>query len=164
MANNLRFWVIRAGKKGAAQELFLEKNTIALAGSELNDLSKIKPTRESFYALYRKLHPDETRAGSSGIAGKFFRFKNEILIGDIVLYPELVEKLVYIGKITGAYKFIKSSEYPHQRTVKWKYAIPKIGFTQSARYELGAARTFYEFKKNKQELIEKMSTHYLLVK
>lgn len=60
--------------------------------------------------------------------------------------------------------FIESSEYPHQRTVEWKYVIPKKEFTQNALYELGAARTFFEFKKNIQELTTKMSDDSLFVK
>lgn len=86
-----RFWGIRAGKGGAAHKLFLSRGVIALADAKLSDLSKLEPTRDSFYAVYRKLHPDETRTGSAGIAGKFFRFTHEVVIGDFIVYPALPE-------------------------------------------------------------------------
>ena len=159
-----RFWGIRAGKGGEGHKLFLDRCVIALADAELGDLSKLEQTRESFYAVYRKLHPDETRTGSAGIAGKFFRFMNEVVIGDFIVYPALPEKLVYVAKITGKYKFVNTSDYPHQRAVKWTYVIPKKEFTQNALYELGAARTFFEFKKNIQELKAKMSDDFLFMK
>lgn len=166
MKNNSvpRFWGIRAGKDGDAHKLFLDKGVITLSDAGLGDLSKLEATRDSFLNAYRKLHPDETRPGSAGIAGKFFRFKHEVVIGDLIVYPALSNKLVYVANVTGKYKFIKTSDYPHQRAVEWKYVIPKKEFTQSALYELGAARTFFEFKKNKQELMDKMTDHYLFVK
>ncbi|MFH1235962.1 MAG: hypothetical protein V1685_03420 [Parcubacteria group bacterium] len=159
-----RLWGIRAGKGGEAHKQFLDRSVIALADAKLSDLSKIEPTRESFYSAYRKLHPDETRTGSAGIAGKFFRFTHEVVKGDFIVYPALSEKLVYVAEVTGKYMYVKTSEFPHQRTVKWKYVIPKKELSQSARYELGAARTFFEFKKNREELMAKMSDDYLFVK
>ena len=117
-----RIWGIRAGKNGDAHKLFLTKGVIALADGGLGDLSKLEATRDSFYAAYRKLHPGETRTGSAGIAGKFFRFGNEVVIDDFSVYPALPDKLAYVAKVTGKYTFVNTSDYPHQRAVEWKYA------------------------------------------
>lgn len=148
-----RIWGIRAGKGGDAHDLFLSDGVIALADAELGNLNKLPKLREEFYTAYRKKHPEETRTGSAGIGGKFFRFAHEISIGDLVVYPALRDKTVYIGSVTGDYVFDKASPFPHKRSVVWKYMIPKSEFSLSARYELGAARTFFEFKKNAQELL-----------
>lgn len=148
-------WGIRAGKGGKAHELFVEEGVIALEDVELGDLSKLDPNRDSFYSAYRDLFPDDTRTGSAGIAGKFFRFANEIEVGDLIVYPAISNRQVYVGEIVGEYEYVSASDYPHQRTVKWKYVIPKSEFSQAARYELGAARTFFQFKKNVGELVRK---------
>ena len=151
-----RVWGIRAGKKGDAHELFLEEKVIGLADAGLGDLAKIAPTRDAYYSAYRALHPDETSTGSAGIAGKFFRFAQEVKIGDLIAYPALSDKKIYIGEVIGDYSFIRTSAFPHQRTVCWRFVIPKAHFSPNAQFELGAARTFFEFKKNVAELIRKI--------
>lgn len=151
-----RIWVIRAGQGGDAHNLFLEKHVVGLSNASLGDLTKLGAERAAFYDAYREAHPDETRTGSAGIAGKFFRMIHEVRPGDLMIYPALPNKNIYIGDVTGEYSFVQMSEFPHQRAVKWLYVIPKAEVSQAARYELGAARTFFEFKKNVQEMMRKI--------
>ena len=75
---NMNFWVIRAGIRGNAEDYFVKKNTIVLNEPGFGDLSKIDPTRQSFYEAYRSLRPDEPPTAISGIGGKFFRFIYEL--------------------------------------------------------------------------------------
>jgi restriction system protein len=158
--NNVKMWGIRAGKGGEAHQLFIEGGIIALEDAGLGNLHKLNKSRDSFYAAYRKIHSDETRAGSAGIAGKFFRFLHQIMVGDLAVYPATKEKTIYIGEITGDYTYLKSSNYPHRRSVRWTYAISKGQLSKSAQYELGAARTFFELKRNKQELLSKCKSSF----
>jgi predicted Mrr-cat superfamily restriction endonuclease len=149
----VRIWVIRSGKHGEAHDLFLEQGIIALADAGMGDLAKLKGTRESFYAAYRKSHPEDTKVGSAGIGGKFFRFTHEVRVGDLAVYPALQNKTAYIGAILSDYAFHMASPFPHRRLVQWKFMIAMSEFSQASRYELGAARTFFEFKKNAEELL-----------
>lgn len=158
-----RFWGIRAGKDGAAHSLFLNKGVVALTDAKLGDLSNLEATRDSFYSLYRNLHPNETRTGTAGIGGKFYRFVHEVIVGDFIVYPALKTKLVYVAEVTGEYIFIESSEYQHQRTVKWTHAIPRSELSKQTSRELGAARTFFEFKRNRQELLNKLKLESFLL-
>jgi restriction system protein len=151
-----RIWGIRAGKNGEAHNLFVSEFVIALSDAELGNLAKLPKSREDFYKVYRKKHPDETRTGSAGIGGKFFRFIYEIRVGDLIVYPALSDKMIYVGSVSGEYNFEKTSPFPHQRSVAWKFMIPKGDFSLAARYELGAARTFFEFKKNSKELLARI--------
>jgi restriction system protein len=157
-----RFWGIRAGKGGDAHKLFLGEKVIALADAKLGDLTKLDATRDTFYSVYRQLHPDETRTGTAGIAGKFFRFIHEIGIGDFVVYPSIIDKTYYVGEVTGEYKFMDNSDYQHQRAVRWNYSIPKDKLSKRACQELNAARTFFEFKNNTQNLIQMMNDDFIL--
>jgi restriction system protein len=149
-------WAIRAGKKGEADELFLKHGRIVLSDPGLGDLSNLTSERAAFYTAYRALHPDDTRTGSAGIAGKFFRFVHEIEIGDLVLYPSLKDKQVYIGELTGKYVFDESlcSKFPHVRSVRWRYLVPKADLSKKTQQELGAARTFFKFQRHVDEIME----------
>jgi restriction system protein len=155
-SRDARIWGIRAGKGGEAHDLFIGECVIALSDADLGNLSKLPMTRDDFYMAYRKKHPEETKTGSAGIGGKFFRFIHEINVGDLVVYPALSDKTIYVGCISGDYIFAKASPFPHQRSVVWKFMIPKSDFSLAARYELGAARTFFEFKKNAEELLARI--------
>ena len=154
--NNSRIWCLRAGKKGRAHDLFLGNGLIVLEDAEMGDLSKMEPTRDAFYSKYRVSYPDESRTGSAGIAGKFFRFAVEMVKGDMVVYPAIPDKQIYVGEIAGEYDYVAASDFPHQRAVKWKYVIPKSEFSIEGRYELGAARTLFEFKRNRDELLRRI--------
>ena len=152
--------MIRAGKKGSAHDLFMT-GLVALEDAHMKDLSKLKSTRDAFYEKYRKKHSEESRSGSAGIAGKFFRFANEINLKDIVLYPCRLDKAVYIGEISGQYSFEPTSDFPHQRKVKWNWVEPKSSFEIQTQYELGAARTLFEFKKNLPEVLSLVAAETL---
>lgn len=153
-----RIWGLRAGKKGSGHQTFIEERVIALEDAEMGDLADLGESRDAFYEKYRGLHPEDTRTGSAGIAGKFFRFAVEMVKGDLVVYPALRDKHVYVGEISGEYSFFAESEFPHQRAVKWKYVIPKSEFSMQARYELGAARTLFELKRNRDELLRRINS------
>lgn len=153
----IRVWVIRAGRGGEAHDLFLGKNLVALSDAKLGDLSKLEATRGEVSSAYRRVHPHETRIGSAGISGKFFRFAHEINVGDLIIYFALPDKQFYVGEVTGSYRFNPKSDLSHQRSVKWKYVIPKGDLSIPALYELGAARTFFEFKSNVPELMKKIN-------
>lgn len=162
--SDAKFWAIRAGKGGDAHKLFIERGVIALEDAGLGDLSIYGATREQFYNVYRKHHPDETRSGSAGVGGKFFRFIHEISVNDFIVYPALADKQVYVAEVTGEYIFDQSSMYPHQRSVKWTHSFPKSELSISACRELGAARTFFEFKNNICEIKEKTDGDLFLFK
>lgn len=152
-------WVIRAGIGGSAHHLFLEDGVIALADVRLGNLLKIAGTRDAFYSVYRKLYPDKSRSESAGIGGKFSRFVHAIEVGDLVLYPSLRDKTIYIGQVLGDYLFDKSDSegFPHRRTVKWNYMVPKGEFSRAAFYELGTARTFFRFSNHTDEVMQKIA-------
>jgi restriction system protein len=143
-------WVVRAGRGGDAHELFLNQQMIALSDAGLGDLRKLRHSRDAFYDVYRSLHPDTTRASLAGVAGKFYRFAHEIIIGDIIVYPSIVDSQVHIGVVTGRYIFPKRhyAEYPHQRSVIWQCSIPKTSLSESVRREMGAARTFFRITRH----------------
>ena len=158
----ISMWTIRAGEKGAAHELVVSRGRIVLSDPGLGDLSKLERTEDAFYAAYRRCRPNETVRGSVCIAkGKFFRFVHEMKVGDVVLYLSTREKHVYVGDVKSGYIFDKSfsATYPHQREVDWKHVFPKTELSESARRGLGAARTFYRYKRDADEIRSVIAEH-----
>jgi 5-methylcytosine-specific restriction protein B len=143
-------WVIRAGQGGDAHELFLKQNVIALSDAGLGNLHKLRDNREAFYDAYSSLHPDAARMSITGVAGKFYRFAYEVIVGDIIVYPSLADSQVHLGVVTGRYRFSEcnDADYPHQRSVTWQCAIPKLSLPEPVRREMGAARTFFRIKRH----------------
>jgi len=150
-------WVIRAGKNASAHGLFIEKSLIVLGDAGLGDLKELPKERRAFYTLYESKHPDEGFVAVHGIGGKFFRFVHEIRLGDLVLYPCLLDKRVYFGVVTGRYLYDQAldQDYPHRRKVRWDGSFARVSLSQSARREMGAARTLFQFKSHVTE-IEKL--------
>jgi len=157
--DTVRFaWVIRAGINGSADSYFMDDSMIVLKDPGLGDLSKLEANRQSFYEAYRSIKPHDTHAGIAGIGGKFFRFVHEMQVGDIVLYPSLRTREVYVGEIKGKYRFVdKDVDFPHQRKVQWIISFPKTSLSKTARYEIGAARTLFKYQKHLDEILEKLS-------
>jgi restriction system protein len=156
-----RIWGMRAGRKGSAHHLFLDLGLVVLEKQLLSDLNKFKDCRSSFYDAYCKLNPDEGKASIRGIGGKFYRFVHEIQIGDLVLYPCLFDKNIYVGKVTGSYFFDKDvkSDFPHRRKIRWLCCFPKKLLSEMPKREIGAARTLFEVKKNVGEITHVIKTN-----
>jgi len=151
---NKTIWVMRAGKNSEAQSLFLKSSVIALIDTNMKNLKKIPRNREAFYDAYKCCDPNNTITGIKGIGGKYYRFVYELLIDDMVLFPSRFDRQVYVGSIKSDYYYTpkRDKKFPHQRDVQWKLSFDKLGLSEMAKRELGAARTFFRFKTNIEEI------------
>ena len=154
-----KIWVMRAGKKSEAQSLFLKSGVIALIDTGLGDLGKLPKSREVFYKAYKHCDPNNTITGIKGIGGKYFRFVHEVLIDDIVLFPSHFDRQVYIGNVKSEYHYSPKvdKKFPHQKNVQWCLSFDKFILSKKAIRELGAARTFFQFKNNVEEIFSIMN-------
>jgi restriction system protein len=154
-SNQRQTWVMRAGVNGEAKSLFLKSAVIALNEPGLGDLRALKADRLAFYEAYRRCDPNNTNTGISGIGGKFFRFVHEVKLNDMILFPSLMDKQVYFGCVTSEYFYAPNidNKFPHQRKVQWDISFKKSELSVWAKRELGAARTFFEFKRNIEEVL-----------
>jgi restriction system protein len=153
-------WVIRAGQRSTAHGLFMERGFIALSKQTMGDLRLLPKKRQAFYEKYMSEHTDEGLSGIRGIGGKFFRFIHEVKEGDVILYPCLLDKKIYCGEVIGKYFYDendKENEFPHRRKICWKGTFLKSALSELAKRELGAARTFFRFKKNTGEVTRCMT-------
>jgi restriction system protein len=148
-------WGIHAGRTGDADSLFTKNNVVALGWARLGDLSKLPGTREAFKKHYSEGYPDASGGTIPTSAGQLFRFVHEMKLGDLVCYPAKSERVIHIGRITGAYIFDPSDMpgYPHRRSVQWLKVVPRTQFSQGALYEIGSALSLFQIRNYADEYV-----------
>ena len=146
-------WGIHASKAIDGKSLFLNKNIIALGWYEIGDFEGLS-TREDFKEKYAIVFPEKSKQHIATSAGQLYRFKEEIKIGDIVVFLPREDRQVYIGEIAGDYLYDTKVEigYPNQRKVKWIKDIPRTSFSQGAIYEMGSAMSLFQIKNYADEI------------
>ena len=141
--------------------LFLNKDIIAIGWREFGDLSKVEATRDAFKAHYTGAYPEAKKGQIANGAGMLFRFIHEVQIGDFVVFPSKADRKINIGTIESNYYFEDSDgEYVQRRKVKWLKHIPRLSFSQGALYEVGSALTFFSVKNYADEYIGALQTDF----
>ena len=134
--------------------LFLKENVIALGWQQIGDLSLIVPDRESFKEKYIAAYPDAKKGSIPTGVGMLFRFCHEVQVGDYIIYPSKIDRMINIGEVTGDYKYVPdANEYVQQRSVKWLKHVPRMSFSQGALYEIGSAMSFFMVKNYADEFL-----------
>ena len=134
--------------------LFLKENVIALGWQQIGDQSLIAPDREAFKEKYIAAYPDAKKGSIPTGVGMLFRFCHEVQIGDYIIYPSKIDRMINIGEVTGDYKYVPdASEYVQQRSVKWLKHLPRMSFSQGALYEIGSAMSFFMVKNYADEFL-----------
>ena len=83
-----------------------------------------------------------------------YRFVHEIQIGDYVVYPSKMDRMVNIGVIEGEYRHVPEAvEYTQQRSVRWIKHLPRLTFSQGALYEIGSALSLFSVKNYADEFM-----------
>lgn len=142
--------------------LFLNNNVIAIGWGAFGDLSVLDATREAFKAHYEKSYPEAKKGSIPTSAGMLFRFMHEVKIGDYVVFPSKVDRMINIGIIEGEYEYVPSADrYVQQRKVKWLKHLPRTVFSQGALYEVGSALTFFIVKNYADEFLAAINKNFV---
>lgn len=150
MVDDKRVWGIHT----LDDNLFLKNNVIAIGWPDFGDLSKVTSTREAFKERYAQVYPNDKLGAIPTSAGMLYRFIHEIKIGDYVVFPSKVDRMVNIGVVEGEYTYVDSEkEYVQQRKVKWLKHLPRTSFTQGALYEIGSAMSLFMVKNYADEYL-----------
>lgn len=138
--------------------LFLKNNVIAIGWKSFGNLTIPKASREAFKEHYENSYPGTKKASVATSAGMLFRFMHEMKIGDYIIFPSKSNRQINIGIVEGEYEFVcLSSEYVHQRKVKWLKHLSRTSFSQGALYEVGSALTLFLVKNYADEYLEKLN-------
>jgi len=136
-------WLVKAGEQGIIADKFLAKKKIAVAWFDVGDF----PITGDWYAfraeVKKRLPADysENKVGSA--AGQLWAFAREMHPGDYVISPIANLRQVFVGRITGEYKFDPSFDDHHQRTrsVEWFRPVPWDSISDDLRKTFTAWQT-----------------------
>lgn len=141
--------------------LFLNKNLIAIGWRDFGDLTMVEGTREAFKERYVEAYPDAKKGQIATGAGMLFRFLYEAQIGDYVVFPSKIDRMINIGTIESDYFFEDADgEYVQRRKVKWLKHIPRTAFSQGALYEVGSAMSFFMVKNYSDEYLSALDKDF----
>lgn len=150
MADEIRMWGIHTRD----DSLFLNGNVIAIGWREMGDLSALAPTRDAFRDKYVDVYPDAKKGSIGTGVGMLYRFLYEIQVGDYIVFPSKIDRMINIGKVEGDYQFVSDAvEYVQQRKVRWLKHLPRTAFSQGALYEVGSALTLFAVKNYPDEFL-----------
>lgn len=134
--------------------MFLQKDVIAIGWKEMGDLSKIDASRDAFKEKYLQVYPDAKKGSVANGAGMLYRFACEVQVGDYVVFPSKIDRMINLGVVEGGYEYdADAAEYVQQHKVKWMKHIPRTAFSQGALYEVGSAMSFFMVKNYADEYL-----------
>ena len=141
--------------------LFLQKDVIAIGWKEIGDLSKIKTERDAFKEKYAQVYPDAKKGSIANGAGMLYRFVCEVQVGDYVVFPSKIDRKINIGIVEGNYEYNPDEvEYVQQHRVKWLKHLPRTAFSQGALYEVGSAMSFFSIKNYPDEYLTALDKNF----
>lgn len=147
----MAIWMIRAGKEGQHERLFLQNEKAYLTFGQENKSWAGTP----WDGIRNQIGQEEwvTKKGQIGnFAGQINAFVNRIKKGDIIALPSKMAPTIHFGIVQSEYQFETSEEIPHFLAVDWKHQdIPRDRFDQDILYSLGAFMTVCQIKRNSAE-------------
>jgi len=150
----MSIWLIRAGKYGEFEEKFLKEERVYVTWEKLNrDVGKMANKAELIKA-FEELYDESRPRSLINWTGQIWPFAHVMKKGDLVILPSKFQPSIYIGEITGDYRFEKKGPTPffHWRAVKWiGDAIPRTHFGQDLLYSFGAFSTICRIHRNNAE-------------
>ena len=142
-------------------QMFLNRNIIAIGWKAMGNLRELLPEREAFKAKYTAVFPEARPQAVANSAGMLYRFVCEAKIGDYVVFPSKFNREINIGIIESEYIFSPGeSEYVQTRKVKWLKHLPRTAFSQGALYEVGSAMSFFSLRNYAEEYIAALDKHF----
>lgn len=106
---------------------------------------KIKP-------VYLEFNPGKSAVGAGLSCGALWTFGRGMQRGDLVFSPD-GNGNYFTGEITGDYKFVENSFFPHQREVTWQKAtFPRSDMSEDLKRSTAATLTIIEVTKFAEEV------------
>lgn len=140
-------WVVHAGAHGEFEQFAIDNNVVGIRFGLTQSVTDF-PSRE---ALRQHIQNDSA-------ANQLWRFVHDLQVGETVVLPCKLSRLVAVGKIAGDYRYQAMTEYPHIRLVEWDAVdIPRSSFDQDLLYSFGGLLTVFQVNRtNAQERIDQV--------
>lgn len=146
-------WVCRPGKNAVHIQRFIEQKKIYLAWDGFCVDLISYDTREQFKELVKLEKSPTSRTSISNWSGQLYSFCKEMNVGDYVLIPYKSSKKYILASICGEYEYDEDDELHHSRSIKFIVDnIQRDLFPQNIQYSLGAFRTLFKVRQEKEVL------------
>lgn len=128
---------------------------ISIGWPAMGDLSAIGNDQEAMKKRVAAAYPDLKPGAIPGTAGTLRAFAFRMKPGDLVVYPHRPDGTLNFGRIDSDYFYDGNAPlHRNRRKVIWsRVGIPRTTFSQSARYEVGAAITIFQVRKHLAEFL-----------
>lgn len=155
MTQHVSVWGVHMGEHVGHRPV--EQGYVAIGWTELGDIRQY-PDRDALKAALAMSYPDKKPGSRPVDAGILFCFAHEMRAGDLVVYPSKHDRMVNIGRFTGAIDHLADDpdDYPNRRQVQWLGHYPRNDFSQSALNEIGAFITVFLIQGNRVEFLAKI--------
>lgn len=155
--SDLTVWGVHMGAHVGDRPV--EGGYVAIGWPAIGDLTKISPAREAFKAALIAAYPDKKVGAVPVDAGSMYKFLHEIQADDIVIYPSKADRMVNIGRFTGAAVYVEGDpdEYPTRQKVEWLKHVPRDEFSQAALHEIGSFLTMFRVRRYANEFLAKIN-------
>lgn len=146
--------------------MFKNESVIAIGWPDFGNLRAFGNDREAMKNHYIEVFTGRQKPGAFAVcSGQLYRFAYDMQIGDYVVHPSKVDRMINIGKITGDYEYKPEAlkppfDYVQQRKVEWLVSLPRTSFSQAALYEVGAALSVFEISKNAEEFLKATNPNF----
>lgn len=97
-------------------------------------------------------NPEKSKVAAGLACASIWVLGKDMNVGDLVLTPS-GNREYHIGEITGPYEYVKDSNLPHQRKVKWLTTlVARDAMSQELKNSAGSALTLINLTKYSSEL------------
>jgi len=122
---------------------------VSIGWVRIGDLSAVGDDQSAIRSMLSEAYPNRKEGAFPVWAGVLRRFAFELAEGDVVIAPDRQNRLINIGRIAGAYRYVQGEEHPHRRDVEWlATGLPRSSFTQPALNEIGSAMTLFQVRRH----------------
>jgi restriction system protein len=135
----------------------VDLNYVGIGWPNVGNLGVVPEDREAFKQKVQECYP-VSKPGSIPVqAGVLYRFTYVIKVGDYVVYPSKVDRMVNIGQVTSQYRYDPNLDpsYPNMRSVEWLAHAPRDEFSQAALYEIGSFISLFSVRNYAAEFLTK---------
>ena len=140
-------WVVHAGAHGEFEQFAIDNAVVGIDFRLPQGITQY-PSREAL-----RQHTE-----SSSAANQLWRFAHDLQVGETVVLPCKLSRLVAVGKVAGDYRYEADWQFPHIRPVKWDAVdLPRASFDQDLLYSFGGMLTVFQVNRtNAQERIDRV--------